>query len=440
MVLEENMIVVENISKRYRMWNSPAARFMAPLRSRFSGACSYFPYFKEKFQSSYDASFIDHTALNRISLTVKKGDSVGVIGRNGSGKSTLLQIIAGVLKPTRGKVEVHGRIAALLELGAGFNPEFTGSENVMLNAAIMGVSDTEIRNRFDEIAAFADIGDYIGQPVKTYSSGMMVRLAFAVQTVLDPDLLIVDEALSVGDVFFQQKCFRRIRELIEKGTTVLFVSHDMTSVRSLCNRAVLLQKGEKIFEGLPEDAASIYYGGEKFVTKELVGSGSKQSTIDAVIGHNIVEMGRNRQGARCVKIVAASYELNGGINGVEVPVMEFLVLKVLVKAEQNVEFPVLGIHLYDKLNNLVFATNSTMCGAPLCSMKKDEERLFRLKVGLHVQCGLYSFTLGCSDGGTATVLDRIEGLGPIHVYQKNTDEALAFHGMVYLPTFVEEII
>lgn len=182
-------------------------------------------------------------ALKDISFEVRKGESVGVIGRNGSGKSTLLQLICGTLNPTSGGIETHGRIAALLELGAGFNPEFTGRENVYMNGAVLGLSVDEISARFDDIAAFADIGNFIDQPVKTYSSGMQVRLAFAVQVCIEPEILIVDEALAVGDALFQKRCFERMEQLRSTGTTLLFVSHDQESVRTLTNRAVFLCSG-----------------------------------------------------------------------------------------------------------------------------------------------------------------------------------------------------
>ncbi|MGC4099116.1 MAG: ABC transporter ATP-binding protein [Nitrospira sp.] len=185
----------------------------------------------------------EHWALRDVSFELHPGEAVGIVGRNGAGKSTLLQIIAGTLEPTCGTVQTRGRITALLELGNGFNPEFTGRENVFLNAQILGLSREDALARFDDIASFADIDDFIDQPVKTYSSGMMMRLAFAVQTAMDPQVLIVDEALSVGDMFFQAKCMARISKLVESGVALLFVSHDISTVRQLCRRAVLLDGG-----------------------------------------------------------------------------------------------------------------------------------------------------------------------------------------------------
>lgn len=198
-------------------------------------------------------------ALRNVNFNVYRGETVGVVGRNGSGKSTLLQMICGTLSPSHGSVSVNGRIAALLELGAGFNPEFTGRENVILNATVLGLARAEIDRRFDDIAAFADIGEFIDQPVKNYSSGMYVRLAFAVAINVNPDILIVDEALSVGDEAFQRKCFARIDAIRDNGATVLFVSHSAGTVIELCDRVILLDKGEKLMDGAPKHVISRYH-------------------------------------------------------------------------------------------------------------------------------------------------------------------------------------
>lgn len=203
--------------------------------------------------------FREFQALRDISLTIKRGETLGIVGRNGSGKSTLLQLICGTLTPSEGSVEVMGRIAALLELGSGFNPEFTGRENVFLNGAVLGLSQEEIRERFDEIADFAEIGEFIEQPVKSYSSGMYVRLAFAVAINVNPEILIVDEALSVGDEAFQRKCFARINKIRDGGATVLFVSHSAGAVTELCDRALLLDHGELLLEGAPKFVVSRYH-------------------------------------------------------------------------------------------------------------------------------------------------------------------------------------
>lgn len=227
-------IQLEAISKCYRIFQNPQDRFKQALLDRFHGVLG------KKTANQY---YREHWALRDVSFELQPGEAVGILGRNGAGKSTLLQIIAGTLEPTSGSVKTSGRITALLELGSGFNPEFTGRENVFLNAQILGMSREDVLARFDDIASFADIGDFIDQPVKTYSSGMMMRLAFAVQTAVSPKVLIVDEALSVGDMFFQAKCMARIRKLVDDGVTLLFVSHDVGAVRQLCGRALLLAEG-----------------------------------------------------------------------------------------------------------------------------------------------------------------------------------------------------
>ncbi|PDQ17201.1 ABC transporter ATP-binding protein [Mesorhizobium sanjuanii] len=241
-------IRVRDVSKHYVMFNRPEDRFKQMIVPRLERLIGRPPrrYFR------------DFAALSGVSFEVGHGETVGIIGRNGSGKSTLLQIICGTLQPTSGSVEVNGRIAALLELGAGFNPEFTGRENVFLNASILGVPRKEMEWRFDDIVRFADIGPFIDQPVKTYSSGMYVRLAFATAINVDPDILIVDEALSVGDEAFQRKCFARIEDIKDKGGTILFVSHGAPTIVQLCTRAILLDSGEKILEGRPKTVVSQY--------------------------------------------------------------------------------------------------------------------------------------------------------------------------------------
>ncbi|MDE7014029.1 MAG: ABC transporter ATP-binding protein, partial [Kineothrix sp.] len=200
----------------------------------------------------------EHHALNKVNLTVYQGETVGIIGTNGSGKSTILKIITGVLNPSAGKVAVNGRISALLELGAGFNQEYNGIENIYLNGTMIGFSEKEIDEKMDAILEFADIGDYVYQPVKTYSSGMFVRLAFAVAINIEPEILIVDEALSVGDVFFQAKCYHKFEEFKKMGKTILFVSHDLSSISKYCDRVVLLNQGVKLGEGAPKEMIDVY--------------------------------------------------------------------------------------------------------------------------------------------------------------------------------------
>ena len=207
----------------------------------------------DSFGLSKKPRYKEHYALNKMSFQIKKGETVGIIGTNGAGKSTILKIITGVLNPTEGDVEIDGRISALLELGAGFNPEYTGIENIYLNGTMMGFSKEEVENKMEDILNFADIGEFVYQPVKSYSSGMFVRLAFAVAINIEPEILIVDEALSVGDVFFQAKCYKKFEEFKKRGKTILFVSHDLGSISRYCDRVILLNKGTKLAEGTPKE-------------------------------------------------------------------------------------------------------------------------------------------------------------------------------------------
>ena len=233
-------IRVEHLTKIYKIFNKPSDRLKESLHP---------------FHKRYSRDFY---ALEDLSFSIRKGETLGIIGKNGAGKSTLLKLITGVLTPTSGVLEVGGRIASLLELGAGFNPEMTGMENIFFNGAVMGCSHEEMSARLDDIVSFADIGDFINQPVRMYSSGMFARLAFAVNSYVSPDILIVDEALSVGDVAFQAKCITRMRQMIDSGVTVLFVTHDMSVVKSFCSRCLYLEHGRMKMEGPAEEVADYY--------------------------------------------------------------------------------------------------------------------------------------------------------------------------------------
>lgn len=239
--MEEIAIDIQNLSKVYKLYEKPIDRL------------------KETLSLTKKSYHKDFYALNNINLQIKKGETVGIIGKNGAGKSTLLKIITGVLSPSSGSVKIYGRISSLLELGAGFNPEYSGIENIYLNGTIMGMSKEEVDERIQDILAFADIGDYIYQPVKTYSSGMYVRLAFSVAINVNPDILIVDEALAVGDARFQLKCFKKLEEIKKQGTTILYVSHDIEQVKSFCSRGILINDGLILYQGSPKEAALKYF-------------------------------------------------------------------------------------------------------------------------------------------------------------------------------------
>lgn len=269
--MNEKIINVEHISKIYRLYNSSIARLKEALSIS-----------KKKYSHEF-------YALKDINFSVNKAEAIGIIGTNGSGKSTLLKILTGVLSQTSGAFEVNGKISALLELGAGFNPDYTGRENIYLNGSLMGYTREEMEERFQEIEAFAEIGEYINQPVKTYSSGMFARLAFSVAISVNPDILIVDEALSVGDVFFQNKCFRKFEELKEKGITILLVSHDINSVKQMCNKVLWIEKGvQRRFD--TTDVVISEYMDEQRKSNNILVDGDKEE--EPSLAYEFVEGGK----------------------------------------------------------------------------------------------------------------------------------------------------
>lgn len=348
----EFAIKVSNLSKCYEVYSRPADRlkqFIYPSIKRLLGH-KVANYYREFW------------ALKNVSFDVRRGEAVGIVGRNGAGKSTLLQLIAGTLAPTSGEIEVNGRVAALLELGSGFNPEFTGRENVYLNASILGLSENEVDQRFEEIAAFADIGDFIDQPLSTYSSGMMMRLAFAVNTCVSPDILIVDEALGVGDAPFQAKCFKRLRELAANGTSLLFVSHDIEIVRSLCNRALWLKNG------IPEnwgEAKEVTKGYERYCWVE---QGVELPSIDITTGavEECIETTppflddkfSDRSGTLEVLIKKIWMTNTAGEPTNVFDYDEIACINYIIKFSKNIDSDfVLGIRIKDLMGNFIYSLN-----------------------------------------------------------------------------------
>ncbi len=364
MFSDDVVIKLENISKCYQIYDKPSSRlkqFILPRLGKFLG----------KLGKTY---FREFWALKDISFEIKKGETVGIIGRNGSGKSTLLQILCGTLSPTGGSVQTRGRIAALLELGSGFNPEFTGRDNIYMNATLLGLTKSEIDKRLDEIIAFADIGEHIDQPVKTYSSGMYVRLAFAVIAHVDADILIVDEALSVGDAVFNQKCMRFIRKFQTNGT-LLFVSHDMGAIKNLCKQSIWLDKGLHKLSGPSAEVAENYLqqtfqeiSGEENILKviETEASGESKNFVHAqskqLLNENSVIVKNNISNAKGwktgdaeiidVTLTAASKTgtvLEGG---------ELVQFNITARANKNLENPILGFLFKDRLGQDLFGENT----------------------------------------------------------------------------------
>lgn len=364
----EIAIKVEGLSKCFEIYERPRDRLSQFLMPRFRNLLGLErkKYYKEFW------------AVKGLSFEIKKGETVGIVGRNGSGKSTLLQMICGTLNPTSGSVQAKGRIAALLELGSGFNPDFTGRENVYLNAAILGLSDREIYARFEEIQAFADIGEFIDQPVKTYSSGMMVRLAFAVQACVEPDILVVDEALAVGDIGFQYKCFKRMEALRRQGVTILMVTHSSGSVLEYADRCIVLDNGGVIKDTHDVLAAVLAY------EKGMLTSLKKKKVEDQLSQNAKTEF--SEEELRKEQISSKNEELNekrfgtaraiirgvrffrGGDSGVEQAVFksgEELVIRFHVLSCENINNVVLGVSLSKAQGGDVWGDNNLFAGTPI---------------------------------------------------------------------------
>ena len=343
-------VVVENGSKNYRIYAKPADRLKELiLRGR-------------KFHE-------DFWALRNVSFRVPKGSTFGVVGENGSGKSTLLQMIAGTLQPTEGTITRNGRVAALLELGAGFNPEFTGRENVVLNAAIMGLTEEETVRRLPEIERFAEIGNFIDQPVKTYSSGMYVRLAFAVAIHVDPEILLVDEALSVGDVYFQQRCMRRIRQMKQDGKTILFVSHDVTAVKNLCDAAVWLEHGEVKGLGEPDAVVGKYLAAMTLRRDPYANEGTRSSTTTAANGGGLVVRTLpnvdHRWGNRHAEIIGIQILDARGVPCETVAHGGPIIVRVSAAFHEDVAQPIVGIMMRNRLGEDICGINTSAEGVEL---------------------------------------------------------------------------
>ena len=357
----------------------------------------------------------EHFALNGVDLDVYQGECVGIIGTNGSGKSTILKIITGVLNPTSGTVQVNGRISALLELGAGFNYEYNGIENVYLNGTMIGFSEKEIDEKLQDILDFADIGDYVYQPVKTYSSGMFVRLAFAVAINIDPEILIVDEALSVGDVFFQAKCYHKFEEFKKQGKTILFVSHDLSAISKYCDRAVLLNQGVKLGEGSPREMIDIYK--QVLVGQYELPSGDKKANLaaDEDIRKAAAEKvdGKNPQaleyGTKEAEIVEYYMTDGAGLRTSAILKGDPFTLHMKVRVHKDLQAPIFALSIKNIKGVEITGTNTMVEKSFLESAKAGEvlEITFTQKVRL--QGGEYLLSLGVTgyEGDSFTVYHRL---------------------------------
>jgi len=388
------VISLENVTKTYCLYEKPLHRI------------------KEAFHPLRKKYHTPFNALQAINLEINDGESVGLIGRNGSGKSTLLQLICNILPPSIGNISVKGRISALLELGAGFNLEFTGRENVYLNSAILGISQEEVDAKFVEIANFADIGDFIDRPVKTYSSGMYIRLAFATAISVDPEILIVDEALSVGDIFFQQKCMYHMQKLMKEKTIVL-VSHDMHSVVNLCDRVVVLDKGKIIFNGSPVEGVSEY---TRILHDEQFGVHRKNiqnysNKFPLKIDQKLQQFGFDisdwcdikvdvTSGVRDAIILKASVTCNDHPVNV-VKAGDRIVVRMLVSASYDMEELIFGYTVKDRIGNALFGENSLCLDIVNLSLKSGYSLVEFSFLWPEVYPYKYTITLGIGQGAMA---------------------------------------
>jgi lipopolysaccharide transport system ATP-binding protein len=401
-------IKVDDVSKAYAIWSSPSARLHGPILGQI-GQMPFLPTPARDWCSRHSRqSFRSFYALKNASFTVARGESVGIIGRNGSGKSTLLQIIAGTLMPTEGNVTVNGSVAALLELGSGFNPDFTGRENVYMNAAIHGISQEATDARFNDIAAFADIGDFIDQPTKTYSSGMLMRLAFAVSTAMDAPVLLIDEALAVGDIFFRQKCYERLERLREQGVSILLVSHAMTEIEQFCHSALLLDRGRVTFQGNASEAVKRYYlmeqqehlpvmeppspvavdNGKAIITEER---SAAWAPVEALMDISTVAQVSNGW-ARCAG--AAICDANGRpCRAFEQGQTAFFFYEF--ELLRDIEVPIGGLEFLNDKSVIVHGKNTLEYGSEVPLTVRAGARLrFRQDVSLELATGEYVFTMG----------------------------------------------
>lgn len=421
----ESVISVKDLSKVYKLYPNNKARFKEAL-------------FKKKYHQ-------DFYALEDVTFDIKEGECFGIIGKNGSGKSTLLKILTGVLNKSSGDVDIKGRIAALLELGAGFNPEYTGRENIYLNGQIMGYTKEEIDKKVDDIIEFASIGDHIDQPVKTYSSGMFVRLAFAISINVDPEILIVDEALSVGDAFFQLKCYKKFTELKKAGKTIVFVTHDLSSVMKYCDRVIVLNEGHLIDEGKANEMVDLY---KQILVDEEMLKGSKESQ-ELIEDAEIVEDDENPKSKE--KTVKSSGKLKSNVKlnekileygtkqaeiielevldekGRPAPKIEKfdkLVVKFKVRFNEEIKDPIFALTIKDIKGTEITGTNTMFEGIEGFTGKPGEVYEAVFEQELPLQSGSYFLSLGCTGldyQGNFSVFHRFYDVAQVDVLSSKND-------------------
>ncbi len=385
----KNAIEIRNLSKMYKLYNKPSDRL------------------RDSLGLSRKKRYKEHYALQNINFDIHEGECVGIIGTNGSGKSTILKIITGVLSPTEGTVTVNGRISALLELGAGFNPEYSGMENIYLNGTMLGFSEEEIDSRLDEILSFADIGDFVNQPVKTYSSGMFVRLAFAVAINIDPEILVVDEALSVGDVFFQSKCYHKFEEFKKQGKTILFVSHDLGSVSKYCDRVILLNQGEMLDEGTPKAMVDMYKQllVHQDPVKQAENTEPEGNWKDGFqVNPNTLEYGEKQAEIRDFVVVDSSGRHTNTIEkGSEFEI------KMRLHFNESIQQPIAAFTIKNIQGTEITGTNTMYEGINIEHPDAGRECVVTFRQKMDLQGGEYLISFGCTGyrNGDFTVFHRL---------------------------------
>jgi homopolymeric O-antigen transport system ATP-binding protein len=445
--LDDTVIKAQNLGKLYHLYDRPSDRLKHTLFWRFG--------------RTYGRPF---WALQDVSFEIKKGETFGIIGKNGSGKSTLLQILAGILTETTGQVSVQGRVGALLELGSGFNPEFSGRENVFLNGMILGIPKKEMEAKYDEIAAFADIGEFIDQPVKLYSSGMFVRLAFAVATGIEADILLIDEALAVGDVFFRQKCYQRLERLRANGVSILLVSHAMNEVEQFCSRALLLDNGESAYLGSAVEAVKRYYLIEQahYTSNETYASEDDKQPVS--------EMPQDEHfwpESEAFLDISSVTQVSNGVGfctGVAITDIHGQPCRVFKQGEmacfffefevkQPIQVPLGGMQIQNDKGLIIHGKTSLEYGIEAPEFVSPANKIrFRQDIFLEIATGEYTFEVGFATIGSEDYHQRneqdyinlyarvsrictITGLGPFAVvFRKDgSTPMLRHHGMVNLP-------
>lgn len=383
---------MSHLTKMYKLYDKPSARL------------------KEALGLTKKKLYREHYALHDVNFDIQEGECVGIIGTNGSGKSTILKIITGVLTPTEGEVKVNGRISALLELGAGFNMEYSGLENVYLNGTMIGFSKEEIDARLDDILDFADIGDFIHQPVKTYSSGMFVRLAFAVAINIDPEILVVDEALSVGDVFFQAKCYHKFEEFKKQGKTILFVSHDLSSVSKYCDRVILLNKGVKMDEGSPKQMVDLYkqllVGQDPVKQQEEAGASSKEEKGEGNFqaNPNMLEYGN-----RMAEIIDFEVVDDKGVRSNTIEKGSSFQIRMKVRFNEDIQEPIMAYTFKNIKGTEITGTNTMFEKVQVEKSGKGDVCTATFTQEMNLQGGEYLLSFGCTGykDGDFTVFHRL---------------------------------